>query len=349
MGCQCAKKDQDDESEILKGANKEVKSIPHKNPDSQNTFNSNLHTNIHSGIISPTQNDLLLASKIQYNPNDIPNQQHNNSTNNNVSNKQQHQQQQPAICENEALLQPKLLQSIREDNNNNFNNDDKLNCPPFLNEQQQSTEQQQQQQPQLQIKEPAPRTDNSFANQSVNKVSETESKQRKKIEYNNEVFTLINKIRQDPPSFAQDIEDAISKITTIDGKLIYKGAVKVSIKTGESVFKDAANKLRQMEPLEPFELCEDIAIVVPDEEDKMKNTKVLQELVEEKRKEVDIDSYFKDLIKDPYTSVLLMVIDDNGKNTGKKRDVVLGKEFTKMAVTSRRVKKTFCAYLTFAK
>ena len=346
MGCQCAKKDQDDESEILKGTNKEVKSIPHKNPDSQNTFNSNLHTNIHSGIISPTQNDLLLASKIQYNPNDIPNQQqHNDSTNNNnVSNKQQQQQQQqqPALYENEALLQPKLPQSIREDNNfnNNNNNDDKLNCP-FLNEQQQ--------QPQLQIKEPAPRTDNSFANQSVNKVSETESKQRKKIEYNNEVFTLINKIRQDPPSFAQDIEDAISKITTIDGKLIYKGAVKVSIKTGESVFKDAANKLRQMEPLEPFELCEDIAIVVPDEEDKMKNTKVLQELVEEKRKEVDIDSYFKDLIKDPYTSVLLMVIDDNGKNTGKKRDVVLGKEFTKMAVTSRRVKKTFCAYLTFAK
>ena len=169
MGCQCAKKDQDDESEILKGANKELKSIPHKNPDSQNTFNSNLHTNIHSGIISPTQNDLLLASKIQYNPNDIPNQQqHNDNTNNNnVSNKQQQQQQQqqPALYENEALLQPKLPQSIREDNNfnNNNNNDDKLNCP-FLNEQQQ-------QQPHLQIKEPAPRTDNSFANQSVNKVS----------------------------------------------------------------------------------------------------------------------------------------------------------------------------------
>ena len=336
MGCQCTKKDQDDESEILKGNNKEAKSIPHKNPDSQNTFNSNLHTNIQSGIISPTQNDLLLANKIQFNLNDNPNQFNENM--NSIINKQQ-----PMIYDNEALLQPKLPQSIREDN---FNNEDKdlKNNYPMLNEQP-FTEQQQQ----LQIKEPAPRTDNSFANQSVNKVSETESKQRKKIEYNNEVFTLINKIRQDPPSFAQDIEDAISKITTIDGKLIYKGAVKVSIKTGESVFKDAANKLRQMEPLQPFELCEDIAIVVPDEEDKMKNTKVLQELVEEKRKEVDIDSYFKDLIKDPYTSVLLMVIDDNGKNTGKKRDVVLGKDFTKIAVTSRRVKKTFCAYFTFAK
>lgn len=337
MGCQCAKKDQDDESEIVKGNNKEVKSIPHKNPDSQNTFNSNLHTNIQSGIISPTQNDLLLANKIQFNPSDIPNQ-HNDNTNN-VTNKQQ-----SMIYDGEALLQPKLPQSIREEHLNNEDKELKETCPPILNDQPSNDHQQQQ----LQVKEPAPRTDNSFANQSVNKVSETESKQRKKIEYNSEVFTLINKIRQDPPAFAQDIEDAISKITTIDGKLIYKGAVKVSIKTGESVFKDAANKLRQMEPLQPFELCEDIAIVVPDEEDKMKNSKVLQELVEEKRQEVNIDSYFKDLIKDPYTSVLLMVIDDNGKNTGKKRDVVLGKEFTKMAVTSRRVKKTFCAYFTFA-
>ena len=46
-----------------------------------------------------------------------------------------------------------------------------------------------------------------------------------------------------------------------------------------------------------------------------------------------------------------MIIDDNGKsnNTRKKRDVVLGREYTKMAVTSRQVNKTFCAYLTFAK
>ena len=104
-----------------------------------------------------------------------------------------------------------------------------------------------------------------------------------------------------------------------------------------------------MQPLKPFELCEEIAVSVPEEEDRMKNAKVFNELVEEKKKTANIDTYYKDLIKDPYTSVLLMVVDDNGKNSGKKSNVILGTEYTKMAVTSRRVKKTFCAYYTFAK
>ena len=59
------------------------------------------------------------------------------------------------------------------------------------------------------------------------------------------------------------------------------------------------------------------------------------------------DAFFKDLVKDPYTSVLLMIVDDNGKNAGKKRNVVLGNTYKKIAVTSRKVKKSFCAYFTF--
>jgi hypothetical protein len=106
-----------------------------------------------------------------------------------------------------------------------------------------------------------------------------------------------------------------------------------------------------MLPLPPLQLCEDMAIMVPYDESQMKNTNIFHELVAQRRKSIKIDSYFKDLIKDPYTSVLLMIVDDNGKsnNTRKKRDIVLGREYTKMAVTSRRVNKTFCAYLTFAK
>ena len=177
--------------------------------------------------------------------------------------------------------------------------------------------------------------------------------QRRKIEYNSDVFNLINKIRQHPSSFATDIENAISNITTVNNKLIYSnGIVNVSLNEGEPAFKQAANHLRQMLPLPPLQLYEPIAIMVPYDESQMKNTNIFHELVAQHRhNHIEIDSYFKDLIKDPYTSVLLMIIDDNGKsnNTRKKRDVVLGREYTKMAVTSRQVNKTFCAYLTFAK
>lgn len=191
------------------------------------------------------------------------------------------------------------------------------------------------------------------ADQIANAFSITSThKQRKKIEYNSDVFNLINKIRQHPSAFATDIENAISNITTYEDKLIYNnGIVKVSLNIGEPAFKQAADHLRQMLPLAPLQLHEDIAIMVPHDESQMKNTEVLHQLVEQRRckGKVEIDSYFKDLIKDPYTSVLLMIIDDNGRNTRKKKDVVLGKEYTKMAVTSRRIGKTFCAYLTFAK
>lgn len=191
------------------------------------------------------------------------------------------------------------------------------------------------------------KTDMSLTNQSISKMSETESK-RKKVNYNKEVFDLINKIRADPPSFVKEIEDAIPKITKIEGKLVYKGAVKVAIKQGESAFREAAEILKGMKPLKPLELNEEIAIMVPEDEERMKSTKVFQELVEERRKTTKIDSYIKDLVKDPYTSVLLMVIDDNGKNSGKRRNLILGSEYTKMAVTSRKIKKTFCAYYTFS-
>jgi hypothetical protein len=188
----------------------------------------------------------------------------------------------------------------------------------------------------------------SATEQSVNKVSELTSNQKPKINFPQEAFELINKIRLDPPSFAENIEKAISNITSLDGKLIYKGPVKVSIKGGEPVFTEVANLLRTMNPVPPLILSEDIFVEVPDEEEDMKNIKVFQERVEEKKQQSDIKAHFRDLIKDPYTSILLMVVDDNGKNSGKKRNVVLGKEYTKIGITHKRVRKTFCAYFTFA-
>lgn len=187
---------------------------------------------------------------------------------------------------------------------------------------------------------------------NVNDNNNEQQHQRREIKYNSDVFNLINKIRQHPSSFATDIENAISNITTVNNKLIYTNRiVNVRLNEGEPAFKQAATHLRQMLPLPPLQLCEDMAIMVPYDESQMKNTNIFHELVAQRRKSIKIDSYFKDLIKDPYTSVLLMIVDDNGKgnNTRKKRDVVLGREYTKMAVTSRRVNKTFCAYLTFAK
>ena len=111
----------------------------------------------------------------------------------------------------------------------------------------------------------------SVTDHSVNKILDLTSSQKPKINFMQEAFELINKIRLDPPSFAENIEKAISNITSLDGKLIYKGPVKVSIKGGEPVFTEVANLLRTMNPVPPLILSEDIFVEVPDEEEDQNN------------------------------------------------------------------------------
>lgn len=171
-----------------------------------------------------------------------------------------------------------------------------------------------------------------------------------RVDYKLEAVRLINQIRQEPKSFINDIEQAKSKIENRDGKLIYAGKVKVALKDGESVFNEAIEYLENLEVLEPLVLDDNISIQVPDSEEKIKQSKYLNELVEAKRGEgVSIDAFFKDSVKDYYTSVLLLIIDDSGKSKGKKRGSVLSREFTKIGIGYRKVNKTFAAYYTFAK
>ena len=51
----------------------------------------------------------------------------------------------------------------------------------------------------------------------------------------------------------------------------------------------------------------------------MKDPNFLKNQGEEKKKNSILDIYYKDLVKDPQISVLLMIVDDNGKKNGKKK------------------------------
>ncbi|MCQ2818025.1 MAG: hypothetical protein MJ252_12235 [archaeon] len=187
----------------------------------------------------------------------------------------------------------------------------------------------------------------SEANQS--KLSGKVSK-GSKVDYKTEALRLINQIRKNPKSFIQDIEEAKKKIETKDGKLIYAGKVKVALKQGEPVFQEAIDYLGSLDELSPLNLDESITIKVPDTEEQIKNNKYLPEQAEAKKAEgVPIESHFKDSVKDFYTSVLLLIIDDSGKAKGKKRGAVLNPKFSKIGIDYKKVGKTFCAYYTFAK
>ena len=77
-----------------------------------------------------------------------------------------------------------------------------------------------------------------------------------------------------------------------------------------------AEKLRNMEPLPPLEL--DICIPLSETVEEIKDPTFLKEKVKNLIEANNIGIFFKDLVKLPEVSTLLMIVDDNIKNPGRK-------------------------------
>ena len=63
--------------------------------------------------------------------------------------------------------------------------------------------------------------------------------------FNSRVLDLINKIRRDPPSYANTILENIQYISNENNKLIFKKKVKVLLNKGEEAFRNAAEELKK--------------------------------------------------------------------------------------------------------
>ena len=178
----------------------------------------------------------------------------------------------------------------------------------------------------------------------------------KYADYPEKIVELINNIREDPQGYADIIEDSIKYIIEEEDKndpnkirLIFKKKVKVALNKGEPIFREAAEYLRSLDPLPPLEFSNEKCIPLPENEDELKDPSFLREQVKQIREETQIDVFFKDLIKVPEVSGLLMIVDDNNKNIGKKRMALLNKDLKYIGVTSKFIGKTFIAYFAFSK
>ena len=182
-------------------------------------------------------------------------------------------------------------------------------------------------------------------------------KNQKYLNYPEKIIEIINTIRQDPVSYADVVIDSMKNIVednnkndATKNKIIYKKKVKVALTRGKSAFLEAAEDLRNTEPLPPLEFVPEICIPLPEDEFDMKDNNFLKKKVIELKKEgINIDIFYKDLVKIPEVSALLMIVDDSGKNAGKKRMTLLDKNIKYIGVNSKFVGKTFIAYLSFVK
>ena len=190
-------------------------------------------------------------------------------------------------------------------------------------------------------------------------------KLKNKTYYVRSAFELINKIRINPSSFSKRIEDGIKYIkeekklitNPITGekneksRIIFKKKVKIVLAKGENAFKEAAEILKKKTPVHPLSFCEEIIIPLPKNEEEFQDSTFLKRNAEELRKNspFHFEVYYKDLIRDPFISVLLMIVDDFEIDNGKKRECLLDPELKYIGINSKYIGKNFIAYFSFAK
>ena len=157
-------------------------------------------------------------------------------------------------------------------------------------------------------------------------------------DYVKKVFFLINKIRASPSEFVKAIEQAEKCIKEIDGRKVFDGnGIKVSLNEGKTMFKDCEEYLKTLSPMEELNFCDDIVLESPTEEKKIKDINIFKEKVLEKKDKFGISAYFKDSIRIPEISVLLMIVDDTTKNPKKKREALLNPNFKYIGISSSDV------------
>ena len=202
--------------------------------------------------------------------------------------------------------------------------------------------------------------------EEINKISEINTDEQDEIDnlnYPETLLKIINIIRTQPQLYAEKVDYAVRYIKIenqiINDKItgekkniekpIFKKKVKVALNKGESTFYETSKRLREMIPIPPLEMDNNLLINLPNNKKEIYDNKYLIKQAEKIKQKTSLEFFYKDLIKDPNISALLMVVDDTEKNDFKKREVLLNPDLKYVGINCRYIGKTFVAYLGFSK
>ena len=170
--------------------------------------------------------------------------------------------------------------------------------------------------------------------------------------YPKEMLDILNSIRQDPNTYANFIEDSMEYINETVEKgnktYYYKKQLKVGLNKGEPGFRDAAKELKTRDPCQKLEFKNDLCIPLPSSVSDLQNKNYFKNQIANIRANRRVDAYFKDMIKNPEVSALLLMVDDNEKSCGKRREVILRKDIKYVGISAGDVGGTFVAYFVFS-
>ena len=167
-------------------------------------------------------------------------------------------------------------------------------------------------------------------------------------EFSQILLGFINKLRENPHSCINLIQNSESNIQ-IDKhhRLIYKSRAKVALNKGLKSFEEAKLILSNTKPMEKLKYDYNLRIKMPKEEKDIKNKNYLKNAVFIKNDNgMDIKSYWREIIWEPETCFILMIVDDNGKHSGAKRRDILNPNYKYIGLNSKMINKSFACYIT---
>ena len=168
--------------------------------------------------------------------------------------------------------------------------------------------------------------------------------------YSRYFLSQVNKIRTEPQSFIGVIEDSKANITKDrQGRIIYNGKIKVALDVGEAAFDEAIEYLKELNPMQPLTYNQMITANTPVSENEILDKNDLTYKIESMiNSGINIKSYWRDVIKDPEISFLLMIIDDNGIKSGMRRKDILSPYMKYIGISSAEINNNFVCYVTLA-
>ena len=171
-----------------------------------------------------------------------------------------------------------------------------------------------------------------------------------KDEFSKYIFDHINMLRENPKSFIKNIEEAKSFIArNKDNKLIYKKNIKVLLSQGLLAFEEAIAILQFSKPMNKLIFEPNLVVKLPKSEDDITNKDYIRNEIKHMiEKGIPIQAYWRDIIKEPETSFLMMVIDDTGIKSGLKRKDILDPNKKYIGISSISIGKHFVCFLTFS-
>ena len=116
---------------------------------------------------------------------------------------------------------------------------------------------------------------------------------------------------------------------------------------GVKAFEEAKLILSNTKPMEKLKYDYNMKLKLPKNEIKIKSNHHLQnQILIKGDKGINIKSYWKEIIYDPETCFVLMIVDDNGKKAGFKRRSILNPEYKYIGISSKMIGNNFICYIT---